>query len=169
MSARTRKISRTALAAVAAPLALGAAVIGPASTAQAHDGAWSSSEWRDTSSCWCELPDEWDGTYFQKDKGGEAAKMRFYTAGDQLAGKVEFHPQGEKVYVYDTLANSDAWYVQVSWTDDNGRSKYAYIDPPSGGNYTYEDLSIPDGHTVTIKIFDDGWGDDHFRTIHGRA
>ena len=169
MSTRTRTIGRTALAAVAAPLALGAAVIGPATTAQAHDGAWSDSEWRNTSNCWCELPDEWDGTYFQKDKGGEAAKMRMYTANDELAGKVEFHPYGEQVYVYDTLANSDAWYVQVSWVDKHGRDKYTYIDPPSGGNYTYENLSIPDGHTVTIKIFDDGWGQDHVKTIYGIA
>ena len=169
MSTRTRTIGRTALAAVAAPLALGAAVIGPATTAQAHDGVWTDNEWRNTSNCWCELPDEWDGTYFQKDKGGEAVKTRMYNGNDQLAGKVEFHPYGEQVYVYDTLANSDAWYVQVSWVDENGRDKYTYIDPPSGGNYTYENLSIPDGHTVTIKIFDDGWGQDHVKTIYGIA
>ena len=162
-------MGRTALAALAAPLALGGAVIAPATTAQAHNGAYSVEEYRNTSDCWCELPDEWDGTYFQKDAGGEAAKMRMYTADDRLAGKVEFHPYGEQVYVYDTLANADAWYVQLSWTDQNGRDKYTYIDPPSGGNYTYENLSIPDGTTVTIKIFDDGWGKGHFRTFYATA
>lgn len=142
---------------------------GAASTAQSHDDAWSSTEWRYTSQCWCELPDEWDGTYFQKDVGGEAAKMRMYTKSDKLAGKVEFHPYGEQVYVYDTLANGDAWYVQLTWTDKNGDSKSAYIDPPSGGDYTYANLSIPDGTSVQIKVFDDGWGKGHFRTFYATA
>lgn len=46
MSIRTTKIRRSALTALVAPVALGAAVIWPASTAQAHDDAWSSTEWR---------------------------------------------------------------------------------------------------------------------------
>lgn len=168
MSTRTRTIRRAALAALVAPLALGAA-IAPATTAQAHDGAYSVSEYRYTSDCWCELYDEWDGTFFQHDPGGEAAKMRMYTADDQLAGKVEFHPYGEQVYVYDTLANSDAWYVSVAWTGSDGKQKAAYIDPPSGGSYTYENLSIPDGNTVTIRVYDDGRRDGHFRTFYATA
>ncbi|WP_109472830.1 hypothetical protein [Ornithinimicrobium cavernae] len=169
MTVRTHRLRRAALAAVAAPVALGAAVVAPATMAQAHDGAWSSTEWRYTSGCWCELPDEWDGTYFQHDKGGQAAKMRMYTADDRLAGKVEFHPYGEQVYVYDTLANSDAWYVQLTWVDQYGREKAAYIDPPRGRSYTYADLSIPEGREVEIKVFDDGWGKGHFRTFYATA
>lgn len=168
MTIRSQTLRRSALAAVTAPLALAAAVA-PATTAMAHEDAWSSAEYRQTSDCWCELPDEWDGTYFQKDVGGEAAKMRMYTKDDKLAGKVEFHPYGEQVYVYDTLANSDAWYVTLSWYDKNGKKRYASIDPPAGGEYTYRDLNIPDGKTVTIKIYDDGWSKGHFRTFYATA
>lgn len=158
MSARTHKIGRTALAAVAAPLALGAVVVAPASTAQAHDDVTTTQEWRDTSDCWCELYDEWDGTFFQHDAGGEAQKTRIYSGG-QLVGKVEFHPYDEKVWVYDTVANGDALYVKVFW-EDKYEDKVAYLKVPSGSRHSVSDLSIPEGTQVNIRIYDDGWGDD---------
>ncbi|WP_154402198.1 hypothetical protein [Ornithinimicrobium cavernae] len=155
MTTRRSRIRRLTGAALAVPLMAGAAVVAPAPMAQAHDNRSSVLEWRDTSECPCYLWDEYDGTYFQRDVGGEAFRGRIYSGGE-LVGKVEFHPYGEKLWVYDTKANGDALYVTVTW----GEHEEYGIKVPSGGG-TVRDLgNIPEGEPVRIKVWDDGFYED---------
>lgn len=118
-----------------------------------HERVTLSKQTRQTSSCPCSLPDEHDGTYFLRDSGGKATKMRIYDKG-RLAGKVEFHPQGEKLWIYDTLSNNDAIYYQIRWAD-----KRLVFSVPSGKSHEMIDLKIPEGTPVVISAWDDrdGW------------
>ena len=150
MSVRTSRLRRATLAVLAAPMALGAVAIGPAQTAQAsHGSVGNSYEWRDTSDCPCYLGDEYDGTYFRHDSGGYAAKDRIYSHGD-LVGKMEFHPYGEKFWIYDTKANNDAIWYKIDWKGGDWVGKV-----PSGRHSLMVDVDIPEGRDVTIEAYDD--------------
>lgn len=149
MTARSTTFRRRVGVALAAPFALGAAVLAPAPAAQAHEDIVVKSEWRWTSDCPCYLDDDHDGTYFEKDIGGRAYKGQIFSKGE-LVGKVEFHPQGEKLWLYDTKANGDALYVKIAWP---GRGHYYKV--PSG--HMVRDLDIPEGTHVTITVWDDGF------------
>ncbi|WP_256837775.1 hypothetical protein [Ornithinimicrobium faecis] len=165
MSARTTT-KRRLMALLSAPLVMAGMVVAPASTAQAHDTISTTETWRDTSDCWCHLPDEYDGTVFQHDAGGEAYKGRIY-ANEELVGKIEFHPYDEKVWMYDTEVNGDGFYVQVSWTEPDGRWRRALDSPNSGHGVT--DLDIAEGTTVRIQVWDDGFYFDDSQILDAYA
>ncbi|MEU6247830.1 hypothetical protein [Glycomyces sp. NPDC047010] len=97
-------------------------------------------ERQDTDFCPCTLPDAWDGTYFEHDADAWAVKITLYTPNGQIAGKIEFHPQGEYVYVYDTLTDGVSLFATI-----NGE-----IYHPQGG-YRY-DLSFAEGANVMVSI-----------------
>lgn len=119
MSARFTMGRRAALAALATPMFLGAAIAGTTTAAQAHDDIWAEHDSRQTSGCPCYIWDEYDGTHFKHDAGGKGAKARFYSGGE-LVGKMEFHPRGEEIWLYDTKANNDAIYFQIEVNDNRG-------------------------------------------------
>ncbi len=149
MTTRSARLRKTALAAMAAPVALGAAVVAPAQTAEAHSHVGVTYQWRDTSDCPCYLGDEYDGTYFAHDPGSaEGAKARIYSKG-QLVGKMEFHPYGEKFWVYDTKANGDAIYYRIKWG-----SQAHNVIVPSGKRVASFNYSIPEGTKVLIEAYD---------------
>lgn len=152
MSARTTT-KRRLMAALSAPLVMAGLVMAPATTAQAHDNISVEDAWRDTSKCWCYLPDSYDGTYFQHDSGGVAYKGEIYS-GQEMVGKVEFHPHDDTVWLYDTKANGDALYLAAEWMEDGSR-KTAHMKSKSGAYVN--DLDIPEGTTVTIRVWDDGY------------
>lgn len=155
MSARTTT-KRRLMALLSAPLVMAGMVVAPASTAQAHDNVWVDEHSRDTENCGCYLPDEYDGTFFDYDDGGTAYKGEIYS-GQDMVGKVEFHPYGDKLWVYDTRANGDGLYFAMSWWED-GRTRQVYSETPSGSHV--KDLDIPEGKIVYIHVWDDGFFDD---------
>lgn len=167
LAPRSTKVRRGLFAALATPLALGAVAAG-ASTAQAHDDTSRVYEWRDTSDCSCWLGDEYDGTEFEYDAGGRAAKARIYS-GDVLVGKMEFHPLGEKSWFYDTSANNDTIYYQVEVDGIRGD----LFRVPKGDRFTVIDGSLHEGTEITLYAFDDahpaGYGVNKLAEITGKS
>lgn len=152
MTVRSGNFRRRTAAGLLAPLALAAALVAPVPAAQAHSNVTVKSEWRYTADCPCYLGDDHDGTYFEKDIGGQAYKGQIFSGGE-LVGKVEFHPRGEKLWLYDTKANGDALYVRVAW---HGHTEFHKI--PSG--HKVVDLDIAEGTPVDITVWDDGFFED---------
>lgn len=63
----------------------------------------------------CMLYDSFDDTYFETDDGGIAVKIELYDSYGMVA-KVEFHPSGEKLWVYDTRNDGDTVYVFINYS-----------------------------------------------------
>nr|BFF24876.1 hypothetical protein GCM10025732_28410 [Glycomyces mayteni] len=110
---------------------------GDAATAAAYS---TRVEHQDTDFCPCTLPDAWDGTYFEHDANAWAVKITLYAPSGQIAGKIEFHPQGEYVYVYDTLSDGVSLFATI-----NGEKHL-----PKGG--TPYDLAFDEGANVMVSI-----------------
>lgn len=151
---------------MAASIALGVALAGSASTAQAHSNVWSDNDTRKTASCPCTLWDEYDGTYFQHDQGGKAARARIYS-GNELVGKMEFHPRGEEIWVYDTKANGDAIYWQIELNGHRG----PIFRLDSGKRYGVYGGNVRENLPIKVYAYDDlasdGSGKNLMATISG--
>jgi hypothetical protein len=167
MSERTTK-PRLLLAVPAALAALGCVAVSAPPASAVHERVTTNTQKTQTSGCPCTLPDEYDGTYYLRDSGGMGAKLRIYSKG-RLAGKAEFHPQGEKLWIYDTLANDDAIYYQIRW----GTAKLVF-KVPSGKKYATIDLDIAEGTPVTVTAWDNrsatsGKVSNYLGSVIGRA
>lgn len=130
---------------------------------------------RDTDLCPCVIKDTADGTVFKYDAGGQAVKVSLFHNGS-MVGKVEFHPYGEYLWIYDTKADGDAIYVTltaeysvIGLPDTRFPSSGAYKSPPAGDDYGYrvENLSIQEGIPVTIRVYDGSGPSDHIVTVGG--
>lgn len=70
--------------------------------------------------CW--LGDSVDGTLFRwDDNGGDlsrynAAKTEIYH-GSEMVAKVEWHPRGEKLWIYDTANDGDAIFASLGYSN----------------------------------------------------
>ncbi|WP_432135927.1 MULTISPECIES: hypothetical protein [unclassified Streptomyces] len=150
------------LAAVAGGTVLAAgALAATAAPAQAYSPNPSMAKYYyDTDGCPCSggnLTDPFDGTYFAHDAGGLAVKMELTRSGAFL-GKVEFHPYGEKLWVYDTANDGDGYYVKVSYTSGGTTHNLGPFTPPGTSavlDYSVKDLDIPEGAYVDISVYDD--------------
>ncbi|GAA1140763.1 hypothetical protein GCM10009583_08480 [Ornithinicoccus hortensis] len=166
MFLRSDRARRRTVRALAATMALGAALAGSAPAAQAHSNVWADYDTRKTSSCPCTLWDEYDGTYFQHDQGGKAARGRIYS-GNELVGKMEFHPRGEEIWVYDTKANGDAIYWQIEL--DGYRGPIFRLD--SGQRYGVYGGLVAENLPIKVYAYDDlasdGSGKNLMATISG--
>lgn len=143
---------------------LGAAVSGLvllvpfAAAAQAYSpDPTSRTQFFDTSECPCWEYDPADDTYFAHDSGGEAVKIELWDDGD-MVGKVEFHPYGEKLWVYDTKNDGDSIYVDMYFRQ-GGRNYVARVQPPQTGNRldyaVWDQMNISDGNSVSVWVYDD--------------
>ncbi|MDQ0958464.1 hypothetical protein QFZ66_002342 [Streptomyces sp. B4I13] len=114
----------------------------------------------DTDACPCSggnLTDPFDNTYFANDAGGYAVKMEL-TASGSFVGKVEFHPNDEKLWVYDTANDGDTYYVRVSYTFGGTTHTLGTFSPPGTSavlDYEVEDFDLPEGAYVDISVYDD--------------
>ena len=126
-------------------------------SAQAYPELDDSASFVDTDTCPCSLSDTADGTNFEHDENGTALKVQLFLSG-AMVGKVEFHPYGEVLWVYDTRNDGDTIYARVwalydgSWYNDGTYS------PPGTDNvidYTRTNRSYPEGAIVRIQIYDD--------------
>jgi hypothetical protein len=119
----------------------------------------------------CFLGDPVDGTFFAEDAGGEAVKIELWQGGG-LVSKVEFHPDGEKVWVYDTRNDGDTVYAQTQW-GDFPRFPVGAPGTDAPVDIRVFDDSCPDGQQYVVRLYDaldaDGWGTDAITSRVGRC
>ncbi|KPI24904.1 hypothetical protein OV320_8109 [Actinobacteria bacterium OV320] len=114
----------------------------------------------DTDNCPCSggnLTDPFDNTYFANDAGGQAVKMELTSSG-AFVGKVEFHPNDEKLWVYDTANDGDTYYVKVGYTSGGVSHNLGTFSPPGTTavlDYQVIDFDLPEGAYVDISVYDD--------------
>ncbi|MCX3060254.1 hypothetical protein [Streptomyces beihaiensis] len=125
--------------------------------------------YRDTDYCPCSLSDPFDGTYFAHDAGGYAVKLELRENG-WYVGKVEFHPYGEKLWVYDTKNDGDTFYVHVTYSYDGTTHNLGTYHAPGTSavvDKTVKDFSIPEGAYVDISVYDDSALTDYIGGARG--
>ncbi|MEU1278544.1 hypothetical protein [Streptomyces sp. NPDC005805] len=171
MRIRNRATALTSATAIAAGVLFTAVAAAPAQAYSPNPTTYITRQVTDN--CPCTYGDLIDGTYFQKDVGGTAVKI-MGTVGkpSNIVGKVEFHPQGEKLWIYDTKNDGDALYVRVEYTIDGSlRSTDMYKAPgtPKEIDVRTVDLNLPEGTFVTVLWYDDADGDDLIAVGRGRA
>ncbi|PJE99163.1 hypothetical protein CUT44_06130 [Streptomyces carminius] len=127
-----------------------------------------------TDNCPCTYGDLIDGTYFQKDAGGKGVKILATSpnSSSDILGKVEFHPLGEKLWIYDTKNDGDALYATVEYySGGNKITKGPYKAPGTAKRIDIRtvDLNIAEGAGVVVRLYD-GNGTDLVRAVYsGRA
>ncbi|WP_236726218.1 hypothetical protein [Streptomyces sp. NBRC 110465] len=113
-------------------------------------------DWTVTDYCPCRFNDEIDGTYFHKDAGGAGFKVIHGNASRHAVAKVEFHPYGEILYVYDVKNDGDTLYYKVSYEGDGGKwGLYAAPGTSDVIDVRKVNLDIPEGRKVTVTVYDD--------------
>lgn len=109
------------------------------------------------SGSYCFLNDSADNTYFRHDSGGIATKLQLHT-GSGMVAKVEFHPYGEYLWVYDTKNDGDTIYVTTELKTSAGYLHFGDVVTPPGTSdrieYTRKNFNITDGTTVRIRVYD---------------
>ncbi|MBC9727127.1 hypothetical protein [Streptomyces sp. TRM68367] len=142
-----------------AGLAVGA-LIGTAAPAQAYSPNPDFNKYyRDTDNCPCSggtLADPFDGTTFAKDAGGYAVKMELVDDG-WFVGKVEFHPNDEKLWIYDTKNDGDTYFVSVGYFSGGSYHDLGTFSPPGTSavvDKRIKDFDIPEGASVDISVYD---------------
>jgi hypothetical protein len=154
-----RSIARKIVGIAAGATVVGGALLAGATPAQAYSPNpvpeyHSKATYNCPGASGCQLSDVIDGTYFKKDAGGKAVKIDLWKSGNYI-GKVEYHPYGEHLYVYDNDPK-DTFYVTLSyWNEENGH-------PITTGPYqakttesdAHRDLSHAEGQAITISVWD---------------
>ncbi|WP_128378940.1 hypothetical protein [Streptomyces cavernae] len=151
------------------------AMLALAAPAQAYDPNPSVNRYYyQTSDCPCSggnLSDPFDGTYFQNDAGGTAVKLELYQGG-WFIGKVEFHPNDEKLWVYDTRNDGDSYYVRVQYAYNGTTHSLGTFSPPGTSevvDYSTLDFDIPEGAFVDLMLYDGSGHTDFFGGAYGTA
>jgi hypothetical protein len=107
---------------------------------------------------YCVIDDDADGTFFHIDPGGWATKVE-YRLGGQLVAKVEFHPYGESLWIYDTRNDGDTIYVTVQTGGHGNWGKAAGPYEPPGSDAVIEykriNYDLSEGQTLRIRVYDD--------------
>lgn len=157
----------------AALLSTAGALAATATPAQAYSPNPSvSAYYRDTGSCPCSggtLTDPFDDTYFAYDAGGYAVKLEL-NQGGSFVGKVEFHPNDEKLWVYDTKNDGDTFYVQISYTSGGSTHNLGTYSAPGTDTVldkVVKDFDIPEGAGVDISVYDDAGLTDYIGGARG--
>ncbi|MGY0018782.1 hypothetical protein [Streptomyces sp. cg35] len=166
----TRRLARLF---TGAALATGALIGTAAAPATAYSpNPTVSAYYRDTGSCPCSggtLDDPFDGTYFGKDAGGYAVKLEL-NQGGSFVGKVEFHPNDEKLRVYDTKNDGDTFHVRISYTSGGTTHNLGtYVAPGTDAvaDRVVKDFDIPEGAGVDISVYDDAGLTDYIGGARG--
>lgn len=160
-------------AAAGVALATGALLTATALPAQAYSPNPSITvSFRDTDYCPCSLSDPFDGTTFAKQAGGEAVKIELRNSSGSYVGKTEFHPYGDKLWVYDTKNDGDSVYTEALWYDSSGNLQDRLYVPPGTDSvldYSVESLNVPEGNTVWLYLWDDAAETDPIAYATGTA
>lgn len=172
----TRNRTAGRLAATLAGIGLtGAALFATAGPAQAYSPNPVPYNYSyDADNCPCSggsLTDPFDGTYFAHDAGGRANKTEIYSDG-WFIGKVEFHPNDEKLWIYDTRNDGDTFYVKAEYRSGGVTHSLGTFSAPGTSavvDYTVKDLDLPEGAGVILWLYDDEGGSDYFGSGSGIA
>jgi hypothetical protein len=127
---------------------------------------------QDTTHCPCSFSDPFDGTRFAQEDGGLAVKIELRDSSGSYVGKVEFHPYGDKLWVYDTKNDGDSIYTEAVWIDSSGNlQNHLYTAPGTDAvlDYRVVDLDIPEGDYVYIYVWDDSAENDYIYGAYGYA
>lgn len=104
----------------------------------------------------CYVPDDVDGAWFVPDPDGVAMKIELRDRRDnqRMLAKVEWHPHGEHLFVYDTKNDGDAIYFLLTVEGGYARS---FTAPGTSASIDYadHDLDFPEGRDVHIDVYDD--------------
>jgi hypothetical protein len=71
---------------------------------------------------------------------------------------VEFHPNDEKLWVYDTSNDGDTFYVKVGYSSGGTYHNLGTFAAPGTSavvDYSIHDFDLPEGATVDISVYDD--------------
>jgi hypothetical protein len=122
----------------------------------------------------CRLNDSADDTFFLKDAGGIGAKVQIHLRNGPMVAKVEFHPYGEKLWIYDTRNDSDTIYVKVCVENAAGTCVnlppcYSVTGTGDPIDKRIVDLSVAEGRLVAFSIFDESNCTDLLAFSSGRA
>jgi hypothetical protein len=122
--------------------------------------------------CW--MWDQVDGTWWRPDEGGIGLRHAIYYYPDpntgngaELVGKVEWHPYGEHLWVYDTKNDGDTLYVRVRVPSANYDRTF---DAPGTSNRIdigHFDLDFAENRAVTISVYDGANNTDLMRVTPG--
>ncbi|WP_153456359.1 hypothetical protein [Streptomyces smaragdinus] len=146
----------------------GGTVLGAAAPAQAYDPDPTVADYHPaTTYCPCsggDLADPFDGTYFAYDAGNSMAYKTELYKGDWFVGKVEFHPLGEELWVYDTRNDGDTIYVELGYYAGTVYHRLARISPNGTDAVVDKKIwngqDIPEDAQVEVKVYDDdGYSD----------
>jgi hypothetical protein len=115
----------------------------------------------------CFMADSADDTFFRRDDGGRALKMELWVGG-RMVSKVEFHPYGEVLWVYDTASDGDTVFVNACRV--SGRACVSIADEVKAVNNPPEvrNLDVAEDTQVNIDVYDDR-NSDLIRSQSGRA
>src|SRR5262245_14610410 len=107
----------------------------------------------------CVLADSADGTVFKKDSGGIALKIELYTSANSMVAKMEFHPNGEKLWVYDTKNDGDGISVEpfIITTEGKwvsfGRGRGSAVGTDAVIDHRVVDLNEPEGQDLGFRVY----------------
>ncbi|QDP96174.1 hypothetical protein FOE78_09900 [Microlunatus elymi] len=164
MSGSRRVARRIATAAVGTGLVAGS-VLALTSPAQAYSPNPDVNTIRLSTNSSHQLDDPVDGTYFKKDTGGTAVKIELRHQG-KYVGKIEFHPYGELLYIYDTRADGDSFYVKVQ----SPHAEMLRLNPMMGSNgLLVKNLSYGEGDPVYLTVYDSTYDRDQIAVATGIA
>jgi hypothetical protein len=113
---------------------------------------------------YCILNDSWDRTLFNRNDSGRALKIQLHK-GSAMVGKIEFHPLGEELWVYDTSNDGDTFYVTVCVLADTGQCRNRqgpYRGPVNGSQVV--DLAYEEGTNLRFTLWDDDELTDQIET-----
>jgi hypothetical protein len=85
-------------------------------------------------------------------------KIELRDSSGSYVGKVEFHPYGDKLWVYDTKNDGDSIYTEAVWIDSSDHLQdHLYTAPGTDAvlDYEVENLNIPEGVWIDLYIWDD--------------
>lgn len=160
-------------AAAGVALATGALLVTTALPAQAYDPDPTDTQNNtSTTFCPCSFSDPFDGTRFAQEDGGYAIKIEMRDSHGSYVGKTEFHPYGDKLWVYDTKNDGDSLYTLARWYDSSGNVQEHLYAPPGTDavlDYSVESLGIPEGNNIYIYVYDNANETDLIAAAFGTA
>jgi len=100
----------------------------------------------------CFHDDIWDYTRWSEDSGGKGVKIELWLSGNMI-GKVEWHPYGEHLWIYDTRNDGDTFYVELtSPCLINGGPDGTYNAPAN--DYVDKNMDLGEGCSLTLNLYD---------------
>lgn len=105
---------------------------------------------------YCRVVDGADDAFFRLDSNSTAYKANFYDSSDDLVAKVEFHPYGEHLWVYDTKDDGDTIYVVIC-EKEIGTCYGPYSAPGTGEEFEFihQNFDFKEHEEILILVYDD--------------